>query len=203
MSELKPVLRFAFDSESMYETEHGKYVLHSDHAETVQQLQRELEDTHEAFKSARGMLDDTRAELASAREQLQHLCCCENPAPNSGVAHVSMCCPIHNQNPNECPLQEQLQAANARADAAEEDAARLDFLDQLNAALNSHYGADYGWRLTLSPNIVRLWSGRHTNGFVGDIDLNDSEGGNKKYGSCRNVIDAARAKQQDGDDAKD
>lgn len=84
-------------------------------------------------------------------------------------------------------------------EAVRRDAERLDFLDSLNAALNLHYGTDYGWRLILSPNIVRLMSGRHQNGYVGDIDLNDSEGSKHRGKSCRDAIDAAMQRTSGGD----
>lgn len=75
---------------------------------------------------------------------------------------------------------------------ANEDRERLDFLDRLNAALNKRYGTAYGWKLILSPNVVRLMSGRQEKGYVGDIDLNDSGCRHESFSSCRAAIDAAR-----------
>ncbi|MEA9653040.1 hypothetical protein ABFU65_12205 [Xanthomonas campestris pv. raphani] len=71
------------------------------------------------------------------------------------------------------------------------DSQRLDFLDRMNATLNARHGTNYGWRLILSPQIVRLMAGTHAGGYVGDIDLNDSHGGNAKLSSCRAAIDSA------------
>ncbi|PPT23065.1 hypothetical protein [Xanthomonas arboricola] len=71
------------------------------------------------------------------------------------------------------------------------DSQRLDFLDRMNATLNARHGTDYGWQLILSPQIVRLMAGTHAGGYVGDIDLNDSQGGNAKLSSCRAAIDSA------------
>ena len=82
-------------------------------------------------------------------------------------------------------------SAEAALAEARRDAERLDYLDQLNAALNAYYGTSYGWELILSPNIVRLMSGAHTFGFVGDIDLNDAALGKRAHKSCRAAIDAA------------
>ncbi len=86
------------------------------------------------------------------------------------------------------------------------DSERLDFLDQMNATLNARHGTNYGWQLILSPQIVRLMAGTHAGGYVGDIDLNDSHGGNAKLPSCRAAIDAAMpvthpqpAEAKDGD----
>lgn len=100
-------------------------------------------------------------------------------------------------------LRAQLESAEARAEAAEaecarmrEDAERLDFLDRMNASLNAHYGTNYGWRLVLSHQITRLMSGEHRGGFVGDIDLNDQDGSQDGASSCRDAIDAARTKEQ-------
>ena len=100
-------------------------------------------------------------------------------------------------------LRAQLEAAEARAEAAKaecarlrEDAERLDFLDRMNASLNAHYGTNYGWRLVQSHQITRLMSGEHRGGFVGDIDLNDQDGSRDGAASCRDAIDAARTKEQ-------
>ncbi|BCF96583.1 hypothetical protein PPGU19_011520 [Paraburkholderia sp. PGU19] len=77
--------------------------------------------------------------------------------------------------------------------AMAKDAERLDWLDEMNAALNRHYGTTYQWKLILSPNITRLMTGRQWAGFVGDIDLNDAQCGNGSFASCREAIDAAIA----------
>jgi|GEM_PF-5251463 len=73
------------------------------------------------------------------------------------------------------------------------DKARLDYLDRMNESLNAHYGTTYKWRLVLSPNVTRLMTGRQDNGYVGDIDLHDSDALGKS--SCREAIDAALAQQ--------
>lgn len=73
------------------------------------------------------------------------------------------------------------------------DKARLDFLDRMNAALNQRYGTSYKWKLILSPNVVRLMTGMQNNGYVGDVDLNDSNANGEQ--SCRHAIDAALARQ--------
>lgn len=69
------------------------------------------------------------------------------------------------------------------------DAARLDFLDKMNATLNARYGTKYGWRLILSPNIVRLMNDRPPvdSGHVAEIDLHDSAA--HGLPSCRAAID--------------
>ena len=73
-----------------------------------------------------------------------------------------------------------------------EDAARLDWLDTMNANLNRHYGTTYQWKVILSPNITRLMTGRQWAGYVGDVDLNDAQCGSDTSASCRDAIDAAR-----------
>lgn len=78
----------------------------------------------------------------------------------------------------------------AKLDAAAVDAERLDWLDSLNAALNKRNGTTYGWKLILSPMIVRLMAGQHKAGFVGDLDLNDAN--TNGAASCRAAIDAMR-----------
>jgi hypothetical protein len=85
----------------------------------------------------------------------------------------------------------------AALEAAAADKRRLDFLDKLNAKLNEHYGTTYGWKLILSPNIVRLMSGNHHRGFVGDIDLNDANCGLTSFDSCRKAIDEALSQRQE------
>lgn len=89
-------------------------------------------------------------------------------------------------------LERELAEARRKALEAERDTARLDALDRANAALNRHYGTNYGWRLILSPNIVRLMrDGRSSqSGYLTDIDLNDTEGGHAKLKSCRQALDA-------------
>src|SRR5690554_6033593 len=67
------------------------------------------------------------------------------------------------------------QARAALQSQDREDAERLDWLDSMNAKLNSHYGTTYRWKLVLSPNVVRLMSGAGGNGHVAAIDLHDSE----------------------------
>jgi hypothetical protein len=81
-----------------------------------------------------------------------------------------------------------LTAENERLEAklatVEPDKARLDFLDECNTRLNAKYGTEYGWRLILNHNVNRLMLGPRM-----DVDLHDSEGGNKKLRSCRAAID--------------
>jgi hypothetical protein len=92
------------------------------------------------------------------------------------------------------PLFASLPVGGAPADSRDAlDAKRLDWLDSLNATLNRRYGTTYGWRLVLSPNIVRLMSEKPpvSGGFVADIDLNDAEA--RGFTSCRAAIDAAMA----------
>lgn len=83
---------------------------------------------------------------------------------------------------------------------ASADSARLDWLDARNASLNNHYGTNYGWRLILSPNVVRLMRDGHASvsGYLTDIDLHDSEGGTRKARSCRDAIDAAMKDSKGG-----
>ncbi len=71
-----------------------------------------------------------------------------------------------------------------------EDAERLDWLDSMNAKLNSYYGTTYRWEIVLSPHVVRLMAGPGGNGYVADIDLNDSAANGVP--SCREAIDHAR-----------
>lgn len=73
-----------------------------------------------------------------------------------------------------------------------EDTKRLDWLDSLNTKLNQHYGTTYCWSLVLSPNVVRLMSGRGGNGHVADIDLHDSAPHSQGAPSIREAIDARR-----------
>src|SRR5690606_11192646 len=82
------------------------------------------------------------------------------------------------------------QARAALQSQDREDAERLDWLDSMNAKLNSNYGTTYRWKLVLSPNVVRLMSGAGGNGHVAAIDLHDSEAHGAL--SCREAIDHAR-----------
>lgn len=91
--------------------------------------------------------------------------------------------------PNIIVRADDVAALLAERDELAQDAARLNFLDRLNSALNSKYGTEYRWALILSPHVVRLMSGRGGNGLVADIDLHDSEPNG--YSSCRAAIDAA------------
>lgn len=74
------------------------------------------------------------------------------------------------------------------------DKQRLDFLDDINKTLNRRYGTRYGWRLILSPHVVRLLSehGGHS-GYLGAVDLNDSDA--RGDVSCRVAIDNAIARR--------
>jgi hypothetical protein len=96
-----------------------------------------------------------------------------------------------------CEFQRQLEISERQSDLAlaeaRRDSERLDWLDRANAALNRHYGTNYGWRLILNHNVVRLMrDGRPSvSGSVSDIDLHDMEGGHRKSVSCRTAIDAA------------
>lgn len=79
--------------------------------------------------------------------------------------------------------------------ALQADKARLDFLDRCNAALNAHYGTNYGWELILSHNITRLLLGEFWAGEPRGLDLNDAAGGHAKLPSCRAAIDAKMPKR--------
>lgn len=83
---------------------------------------------------------------------------------------------------------EKAEAENVRLRADKE---RLDWLDSLNAKLNTHYGTSYGWKFIISLNVVRLMS-KHDhwgNGYVADLDLHDSAA----HGvSVREAIDVSR-----------
>lgn len=72
------------------------------------------------------------------------------------------------------------------------DAERLDWLDSMNSALNERNGTVYGWKLILSPNIVRLLAEHYAEGRKGHIDLNDANA--RMPTSCRAAIDKARGK---------
>lgn len=84
-----------------------------------------------------------------------------------------------------------LKARDAEIERLRGDAERLDWLDGLNRALNKQHGTTYQWKLVLSPNVVRLMAGRHDKGYIGDIDLHDSDA--RGVPSCRAAIDQARA----------
>jgi hypothetical protein len=83
-------------------------------------------------------------------------------------------------------------ALEAECERLRADKARLDWLDQQNAALNRHYGTTYQWKVILSQNITRLMTGRQWGGYCGDIDLNDANSGTNAVASCREAIDEAR-----------
>ena len=85
--------------------------------------------------------------------------------------------------------QAMLDATERAAKKAAADTRRLDWLDGLNSVMNKHYGTTYQWRLVLSPNVVRLMAGRHDSGYIGDIDLHDSDA--RGVASCRIAIDGA------------
>lgn len=89
-------------------------------------------------------------------------------------------------------LESERQAHAAEVERLRADAERLDFLDSLNRALNTQYGTTYQWKLVLSPNVVRLMAGRHDKGYIGDIDLHDSDAHGSA--SCRAAIDQAIAR---------
>ena len=88
----------------------------------------------------------------------------------------------------------QLAELRAEVERLREDSRRLDWLDSLNRRLNAHYQTTYQWKLVLSPNVVRLMSGRF------DIDLHDSDA--KGVASCRAAIDAALAADGKGHHGK-
>ena len=77
----------------------------------------------------------------------------------------------------------------------EADAKRLDWLDSMNLKLNAHYGTTYKWKLILSPNVIRIASGKAGNGYVADIDLQDSFP--KGFDSVRKAIDRAREQSKE------
>ncbi|MDF3842791.1 hypothetical protein P3W55_13825 [Pseudomonas citronellolis] len=65
--------------------------------------------------------------------------------------------------------------------ALRKDKARLDRLDQLNAALNAKYGTTYRWQLVVNHNVNRLMLGHL------QIDLNDQDCNG--LSSCRDALD--------------
>ncbi|UXJ54849.1 hypothetical protein [Pseudomonas citronellolis] len=73
------------------------------------------------------------------------------------------------------------QALREEVAALRKDKARLDRLDQLNAALNQKYGTTYRWQVVVNHNVNRLMLDH----FV--IDLNDQD----CIGllSCRDALD--------------
>lgn len=74
------------------------------------------------------------------------------------------------------------QALRDQVKALRKDKARLDRLDQLNAALNQKYGTTYRWQVVVNHNVNRLMLGH----FV--IDLNDQDC--IGLPSCRDALDA-------------
>ncbi|MEM1188175.1 MAG: hypothetical protein AAGI72_06600 [Pseudomonadota bacterium] len=89
-------------------------------------------------------------------------------------------------------LQGRLSEVTADLEEAVNDRQRLDFLEAMHRRLNNHYGTDYGWKLILSHNVTRLCVGQHFGGFVGDIDLQDAQGGNARCTTAREAIDEAQ-----------
>lgn len=76
---------------------------------------------------------------------------------------------------------DRIEALERELAVAKVDTARLDFLDTCNAALNSHFGTKYHWRLILNHNVTRLMLGHQ------DVDLHDSDANGLP--SCRAAID--------------
>jgi hypothetical protein len=112
------------------------------------------------------------------------------------IAYANEFAPDAEGLPDTGNIHANIRKLKAELEAAAADKRRLDFLDSLNARLNEHYGTTFGWKLILSPNIVRLLSGNHRRGYVGDIDLNDANYGLASFDSCRKAIDAALAQRQ-------
>ncbi|XEG75358.1 hypothetical protein QA447_14340 [Pseudomonas sp. abacavir_1] len=79
-------------------------------------------------------------------------------------------------------LEAEAQALRDQVKALRKDKARLDRLDQLNAALNQKYGTTYRWQVVVNHNVNRLMLGH----FV--IDLNDQDC--IGLPSCRDALDA-------------
>lgn len=97
--------------------------------------------------------------------------------------------------------QAEIARLNALLTSLAADGQRLDFLDRCNAALNRHYGTNYGWKLIRSPNVVRLMSQASTaSGYLSDIDLHDSDGSVNKHKSCRDAIDQALSQPEQRED---
>lgn len=71
------------------------------------------------------------------------------------------------------------------------DTDRLDWLDRMNLALNKQYGTQYGWKVILSPNVVRLMMQSPFVTEMALIDLNDTDGGQYRYTSVRAALDEA------------
>jgi hypothetical protein len=94
-------------------------------------------------------------------------------------------------------LNREVEPRTVRMPLKEDDTARLDWLDRMNAALNQRYGTSYGWELILSPNVVRLMTHKPPiTGYVTGVDLNDSRA--RGLPSCRAAIDAAMKEQSNG-----
>ena len=73
-------------------------------------------------------------------------------------------------------------------DELRKDKARLDRLDQLNAALNTKYGTTYRWQVVVNHNVNRLMLGHLK------IDLNDQDCNGLP--SCRDALDTIMPPQQ-------
>jgi|GEM_PF-5627982 len=58
-------------------------------------------------------------------------------------------------------------------EALKEDARRLDFLDQLNASLNQHTSSNYGWKIDVNHNRVRVKPTHPSDGW-NCIDFTDA-----------------------------
>lgn len=73
-------------------------------------------------------------------------------------------------------------------EALRKDKARLDRLDQLNAALNAKYGTTYRWQVVVNHNVNRLMLGHLV------IDLNDQDCHGQP--SCRDALDTIMPRPQ-------
>ena len=67
----------------------------------------------------------------------------------------------------------ELEAALAEAEA---DRDRLNFLDELNASLNAHYGTKYRWEMVINHNVNRLMFN-----LPYGVDLNDAKAHQIEY----------------------
>jgi hypothetical protein len=72
-------------------------------------------------------------------------------------------------------------------DSLKKDKERLDFLERCHTKLNEQYQTDYGWKIIINHNIVRMMMDSLDG--LRQIDLNDAEGGYAKSKTCRLAID--------------
>ena len=95
----------------------------------------------------------------------------------------------------------ELDRLRREVEEARADKARLDFLDECNARLNTHHGTTYGWEMVMNHDVNRLMTGHLA------VDLNDAKAHGFK--SCRGAIDeeikrieAARAARKKAEESR-